>query len=184
MFLGASRTLPSPGWGQAGVLAYFCAYFAFLVKRLGVPGVPNSDFYLVPAGLYVLALGLLSRRRDGPNTPAYFLTGLLMILTPTFTAAWAVSAAPFHAIVLLSECVGGVFYGIAARLKIFAGAGTAFLLALLLREMQGFGGHIHWAVYATGLGLLILASALYFEKRGEAVRRWAKETREKLGDWD
>lgn len=184
VFLGASRTLPSPGWGQAGVLAYFCAYFAFLAGRLGAPGVPNSDFYLVPAGLYVLALGALSRRRDGPNTPAYFLAGLLMTLTPTFAAAWAVSAAPFHALVLLSECVGAVFYGIAARLKLFAGAGTAFLLALLLRETQGVAGHIHWAVYATLLGLVILASALYFEKRGEAVRRWAKETREKLGDWD
>lgn len=184
VFLGASRTLPSPGWGQAGVLAYFCAYFAFLAARLGTPGVPNGDFYLVPAGLYVLALGLTARRRDGPNTPAYFLAGLLLTLTPTFAAAWAVSAAPLHAIVLLTECVGAVFYGIAARLKIFVGAGTAFLLALLLRESQGFAGHIHWAVYATALGLLILASALYFEKRGEAVRRWAKETREKLGDWD
>ncbi len=184
VFLGASRTLPSPGWGQAGVLAYFCAYFAFLAARLGAPGMPNSDFYLVPAGLYVLVLGLTARRRDGPNTPAYFLAGLLMTLTPTFAAAWAVSAAPLHGIILLTECVGAVFYGIAARLKIFVGAGTAFLLALFLRETQGFAGHIHWAVYATALGLLILASALYFEKRGEAVRRWAKETREKLGDWD
>ena len=184
VFLGASRTLPSPGWGQAGVLAYFCAYFAFLVKRLGAPGVPNSDFYLVPAGLYVLALGLLARRRDGPNTPAYFLAGLLLTLTPTFAAAWAVSAASFHAIVLLSECVGAIFYGIAARIKIFVGAGAAFLLALLLRELQGVAGQINWAIYATLLGLLILASALYFEKRGEAVRRWAQATREKLGDWD
>ncbi len=184
VFLGAARGLASPGWGQAGVLAYFCAYFAFLMKQLGVPGVPDSDFYLIPAGLYVLALGLMARRREGPNTAVYFLAGLLLVLTPTFAAAWAASAAPLHAVLLLTECVGAVFYGIAARIKIFAGAGAAFLLALLLRETQGVGGHIHWAVTATLLGLLILASALYFEKRGEAVRRWAKETREKLNDWD
>lgn len=184
VFLGASRGLASPGWGQAGVIAYSCAYFAFLVKRLGAPGVPNSDFYLIPAGLYLLALGVIARRRAGPNTPLYFLAALLLILTPTFAAAWAVSAAPLHAVLLLTECVGAVFYGLAARIKLFAGAGAAFLLALLLRETQGFAGHIHWAVTATGLGLLILASALYFEKRGEALRRWAQETREKLSDWD
>ena len=38
---------------------------------------------------------------------------------------------------------------------------------LLLREAQGTVGHIHWAIYAPLLGLGILGSALFFEKRGE-----------------
>ena len=66
----------------------------------------------------------------------------------------------------------------------FVGAGLAFLVALLLRETQGLVGHIHWAVYATLLGLAILASALFFEKRGEEARRWAKAAQEKLREWD
>ena len=183
-FLGASWGLGQPAWGHAGVAAYFLAYFAFLFKRLGTPGLPNSDFYLIPAGLYVLTLGLLARRALRPAPQTYFLTGLLLVLTPTFVAAWQAGAAPLHAVLLLTECVAALFYGIAARIKVFVGAGLAFLVALLLRETQGLVGHIHWAVYATLLGLGILASALFFEKRGEEARRWAKAAQEKLREWD
>lgn len=182
--LGASYGLAAPAWGQAGVAAYFLAYFAFLVKHLGTPDVLNTDFYLIPPGLYVLALGFWARHRQGLNAPAYFLVGLLLTLTPTFVAAWPAASPPVHSVLLLSECVAAVFYGITGRVKIFVGTGFAFLVALLLREAQGVGGHIHWAFYATGLGLLILGSALYFEKRGDAVRRWTQTTREKLRDWD
>ena len=84
----------------------------------------------------------------------------------------------------LAGSVAAVFYGITGRVKIFVGTGFVFLVALLLREAQGVGGHIHWAFYATGLGLLILGSALYFEKRGDAFRRWTQATREKLSKWD
>jgi len=182
--LGASRGLGRPGWGYAGVAAYFLAYFAFLSKRLGAPGLASSDFYLVPAGLYVLALGVLARRARRPAPQTYFLMGLLLVLTPTFVAAWQAQSGPFHSLLLLTECVAALFYGIAARIKAFVGAGTAFLVALLLRETRGMVGHIHWAVYATLLGLGILGSALFFEKRGEEARRWARAAREKLQGWD
>lgn len=183
-FLGASWGLGTPAWGHLGALAYFLAYFAFLTERLGAPGLPNSDFYLVPAGLYVLALGLLARRARRPAPQTYFLAGLLLVLTPTFVAAWQAGAGPLHALLLLTECVAALFTGIAARIKAFVGAGIAFLIALLLRETQGLVGHVHWAVYATGLGLAILASALFFEKRGDEARRWARTAQEKLREWD
>ncbi len=182
--LGASRGLGAPGWGHAGIAAYALAYFAFLSKRLGAPGPPNSDFYLIPVGLYVLALGLSARRGARPYPAAYFLAGLLLLMTPTFVAAWLPSALPLHAVLLLTECVGSLFYGIVARIKAFAGAGLAFLVALLLRETQGLAGHIHWAVYATLLGLGILGSALFLEKRGAEVRRWADVAKAKLQEWD
>lgn len=141
--LGASWGLGTPAWGHAGVVAYFLAYFAFLSKRLGAPGLASSDFYLVPAGLYVLALGLLARRARRAAPQTYFLAGLLLVLTPTFVAAWQAQSGPLHALLLLTECVAALFYGIAARIKVFVGAGVAFLVALLLRETQGLVGHIH-----------------------------------------
>jgi len=183
-FVGASWSLERPGWGHAGVSAYFLAYFAFLSKRLGTPGLTSSDFYLVPAGLYVLLLGLLARRARRPAPQSYFLAGLLLVLTPTFAAAWQAGAGPVHALLLLTECVAALFYGIGARIKVFVGAGITFLAALLLRETQGLIGHIHWAVYATALGLAILGSALFFEKRGEEARRWARVAQEKLREWE
>ena len=182
--IGASYLLSQSVWGQAGVGAYFIAYFAFLGKHLGAPDMLNTDFYLIPAGLYVLGLGLWVRHRAGRNTPGYFLVGLLLTLTPTFVAAWPAASPPVHSVLLLSECVAAVFYGITGRVKIFVGIGFVFLVALLLHEAQGVGGHIHWAFYATGFGLLILGSALYFEKRGAAFRRWTQATREKLSKWD
>ncbi len=182
--LGAAWGLNAPAWGHAGVAAYFLAYFAFLFKRLGAPGLPNSDFYLIPAGLYALLLGLLARRAHRPAPQTYFLAGLLLVLTPTFVAAWQAGAGPLHALLLLTECVAALFYGIAARVKVFVGAGVAFLVALLLRETHGLVGHVHWAVYATLLGLAILASALFFEKRGDQARRWARAAQEKLREWD
>ncbi len=173
-----------PAWGHIGVAAYFLAYFAFLFKRLGAPGLASSDFYLVPAGLYVLLLGLLARRARRPAPQTYFLAGLLLVLTPTLVAAWQAHAGPLHALLLLTECVAALFYGIAARIKVFVGTGVAFLVALLLRETQGLVGHIHWAVYATALGLAILGSALFFEKRGDEARRWARAAQEKLREWE
>jgi len=183
-FLGASWGLGRPAWGHIGVAAYFLAYFTLLFKRLGAPGLASSDFYLVPAGLYVLLLGLLARRARRPAPQTYFLAGLLLVLTPTFVAAWQAHAGPLHALLLLTECVAALFYGIAARIKVFVGTGVAFLVALLLRETQGLVGHIHWAVYATALGLAILGSALLFEKRGDEARRWARAAQEKLREWD
>ena len=124
------------------------------------------------------------RGTERANTPGYFLVGLLLTLTPTFVAAWPAASPPVHSVLLLSECVAAVSYGITGRVKIFVGIGFVFLVALLLHEAQGVGGHIHWAFYATGFGLLILGSALYFEKRGAAFRRWTQATREKLSKWD
>lgn len=186
VFLGYAWGQGQPGWQHAGVCAYLLAYFAFLSRRLGTPGLATSDFYLIPIGLYVLALGLLSRRRtpDATNRQPFYLAGLLLVLTPTYLAARQAHAAPVHSLLLATECVVAIFFGISARIKLLVTGGTAFLLLLVGLQFQGYLTHLHWAVYAMLLGLAIIGGALYFEKRRDEILRWTQDVQERLKDWE
>jgi hypothetical protein len=185
VFLGCAWGLGQEAWQNLGAGAYLLAYFALLSKHLGAPGLDTSDFYLIPIGLYVLALGLLARQRhpDLSRQP-FYLAGLLLVLTPTYIAVRQPEAAPLHAPLLATECALAIFSGLAWRIRVFVVAGTAFLIALISLQFQGYLTHIHWAIYATLLGLAIIVSALFLERRRDDVLRWAQGVQERLRDWE
>ena len=61
-FAGIAWGTRQSEWVHLGVWTYLLAYGGWLWERLGVPGMADSDYFLMPIGLYVLALGLLARR--------------------------------------------------------------------------------------------------------------------------
>ena len=184
--LGCSTALRDIRLQHAGICVYLLAYAGYLWHALGPWSVDNADVFVIPAGLYVLFVGTLLRRRAESRATAKAADwiGALMILTPTFIGAWAGTHAFLHAGAVALEAAAFTFGGIGLRRKAFAVTGTGFIIGLVCLELQGPLLHIHWSIYATLLGAVIIGSALYFEKRREEVLHLGRRIREELNDWE
>jgi hypothetical protein len=110
--------------------------------------------------------------------------GLLLALAPTLLAAWLDASAPYHAFLLVAECVAAVYWGIARRIRVFLLVGVAFLVALLTIKLHDPLRQVNFGVYLTALGALVLLSAYLFERRREDVRRWASAARAAFDEWE
>ena len=147
--------------------------------------MPNGDYFLIPVGLYVLALGLLARRGLlDANAPPFYLAGLLLILTPAYLAARQPYADLLHILLLAGGCLAAIFYGLTARVKVFLVTGTLFLLLWIQLSLQGVSGQGSWAVSAVLLGLGIIGSALYLEKRRDKRARWSQAAQSEWQKWE
>ncbi len=177
-------------WGHAAFAAfaaYFGAFALFLYDGVGL-SIGTADFFLIPVGLYLILVGALvgQARPDEAGRNAaqrLYAAGLFVALTPTFLAAWW-DAAWWHSFLLVAQCVGSVYWGIARRIRVFLGIGIAFLVALLGVKVYRPLGQIHFGVYLTLLGAAVLFSAYFFERRREELRRWAQTTRAAFDAWE
>jgi hypothetical protein len=169
-------------------LAFACAmtaYALWLYDRSGISG-ENLDFYLIPIGLYLLLFANWLRRfqvTHGEEALPLEATGLLLALAPTLLASFRDTGAG-HSWLLLTECLLAIFWGVAQRIRVYAGLGMLFLVALLAQHVYQPLTHVHWAIYATVLGLGIIASALGFERRRAEVLDWAARVAAELRTWD
>ena len=141
-------------------------------ERIGVPQMNDADYFLLPVGLYVLSLGLLARRGllDAAATP-FFLAGLLLLLTPAYLAARQPHTDLGHILLLAGGSLAAIFYGLTARIKVFLVSGTLFLLLWVQVSLQSVSAQGSWGVTALLLGLAIIGSALYLEKRRDTRAR-------------
>ena len=172
-------------WVHLGIGTYLLAYCAWLWERIGIPGMADSDYFLMPIGLYVLALGLLARRGVlDASAPPFFGAGLLLILTPAYLAARQPYADLLHVLLLAGGCLAAIFYGLMGRVKVFLVTGTVFLLLWVQLSLQGVSGQGSWAVSAVLLGLAILGSALYLEKRRDRQTRLTEAAQREWQKWD
>lgn len=174
------------GWAHAAFAAYFAAFALLLYNGVGL-SVQTADFYLIPVGAYLLAVGALVARAR-PDAAGHdaarrlYALGLLLALAPTFLAAYT-ETAWWHAFLLVGECVAAVYAGIARRIRVFLGVGLGFLVALLAVKLRAPLGQINFGVYLTVLGAAVLASGYLFEKRREEVRAWARAARQTFENW-
>ncbi len=175
------------GWAHAAFGAYFAAFALLLYNGVGL-SVQTADFYLIPVGTYLLAVGALvaHARPDAAGHEAarrLYALGLLLALAPTFLAAY-LETAWWHAFLLAAECVAAVYAGIARRIRVFLSVGMGFLVALLAVKLRAPLGQINFGVYLTVVGAAVLASGYLFEKRREQVRAWARAARQTFDGWE
>ncbi|WP_309709260.1 hypothetical protein [Armatimonas sp.] len=160
--------------------AFACAFTAFGLYFFDQYGLGSNrlNYFLLPLGIYLL---FVAERMDqaplrGP--------GLLLLLGSSFLAVALNPHEWQHAILLVLECLIAVAAGIGQRVKVYLGGGVAFLIALLINKLWDPLREINFGVYLTILGIGVLAVALQFEKRKEALRRWADSVRDTYQSWD
>ena len=174
---GAARLRGSLNSLHAGFFSCLAAFGLFLFDRIGF-GPDRLDWFLLPLGLYVLAIAELSRQ------PSLRLPGLLFLLAPSLLASYLAPNQWAHAVVLAALCVGCVLAGIARHVRTYLGSGIAFLIALLAIRLWDPLTAINYGVYLTALGVGVLWLAITFERRREALLAWAQSVKEKYEGWE
>jgi hypothetical protein len=182
----ANRVAGGAGfWQHVSFAAFVSAYACFLSQTFGPPTVALGDAYLAPVGLYLIGLGALGqRRRSGADYRVLLACGLLLLMTPSLLAAMHLPGDIVHAFLLVTEAVLAIWYGLANRIRVAAVIGLIFLFAVISSQFQGYTTRIHWAVYATLLGLAIIGSALVLERRREDVLRMKKRVETYFREWE
>ena len=128
-FAGIAWGMGRSSWAHLGVSTYLLAYCVWLWNRIGAPGMNDGDYFLIPIGLYVLALGVLARRGLlDANAPPFFLAACCSSSTPAYLAARQPYADLVHVLLLAGGCLTAIFYGLAAHIRVFLVTGTVFLL--------------------------------------------------------
>lgn len=174
---GAARLRGSLNCLHAGFFSCLAAFGLFLFDRIGF-GPDRLDWFLLPLGLYVLAVAELSHQ------PSLRLPGLLFLLAPSLLASYLTPDLWAHAVVLAALCVACVLAGIARHVRTYLGSGVAFLIALLAIRLWEPLTAINYGVYLTALGVGVLWLAIRFERRREAVLAWAHSVKEKYEGWE
>ena len=159
--------------------SFFAATCLFLNNHLGL-SVETIDLFLLPLGLYLLAIGAFDlycalKAGDAAGTAAErsaknaCILGLCFLLGPSLLAVYLGGAAWWHPFLLVTECLASVAVGIAYRQKLFLGFGLGFLVALLAlkayQAIQTPGQQILFAVYLLLLGAVVLAMGFFFDRR-------------------
>jgi hypothetical protein len=86
-------------------------------------------------------------------------------------------------LLLLTECVSAVLWGIAQRIKSFVFAGTFFSLAFAYTLSRGAVVEVWSGLFAVTLGVLLLAFVFYVSVRQEAIRAWLNRFSQQWQQW-
>lgn len=200
--LGSYPTAAAVALGFAGALCLTIAYLG-RYYRLGYLGVALLELawivllvtwqvsepqgYALPAGLYLVGVGYLERRRGlrrlAVLVESLGLAGLL--LTSLIQSLDGASGFPYF-LLLLAEALLVVWWGAARRLKIpfFIGLGASVLnvvaqVVVLIRVYEVD----RWLIIF-GVGLLLVALAVFVERQRARLMAQAQAWREALERWD
>jgi len=155
------------------VFAGFGLFLAAYLTRLAHTRVSIHEWYSVPIGVYVLSMGYL-HERSHPESGTTALSnplGLLIVLgasTIAFMSTTGVEA-QLHAILGGLLSLAFLLAGAILRTKAFFFGGVLFLAWNALYQSWDFLYALPKWVTIGGLGLALLLSAIYMERRRERV---------------
>ena len=165
---------------------WFAAYTLVLYDRGGI-NAGMLDLYLLPLAAYLLVLSQNAvRRGDAEAAGHLWWAGLLALFAPAyvaFRANYAAGGAPFHALLLLVECIGAIAWGIAHRIRAFVLAGTAFCLAFAATLGSGAIVEVWTGLMAVAVGLSLLAFVFYVSLHQDGIRLWMQRFNQEWSRW-
>ena len=170
----------------ASAIGYFLLSYYLLVYSWSIT---VWDFYTVPLGLLLIALGVYLEQRKRPY-PLYqdcYLSGLLLILLPalvqSFRGWYAHLPEPglsnlYHSIFLSLESLALMALGIYRKRLVFFLTGLIFLVGDVLLVICTYVefGRIHQGVWWALLGIVLIVAAWFLEYH----RARAKDLADKL----
>jgi hypothetical protein len=149
--------------------------------------MPEFQWYAVPAGLYLLAIGWLEWRHghrplarwvDRAGMLAWLGTAWWQSLPGVMDSGWP------YALLLGAEALLLVWWGSARRLKQFLYIGAvALALDAVTQAIEPLLSANRWIVFGIA-GMLLVGLAILVERKLEAIRELSAEMRVRLEGWE
>ncbi len=155
----------------------------------------QPQIYVLPVGLYLVAVGQLERHRLGwMLTMPLVGTALLLLLGTTLLQSWGLLGAEgqevMYGLAYLSESLLVLVWGILQRVRLsfFVGIGStvAAVLTLILRSTIPAASALdvdQLAMIFGGLGAGLLTMAVYLERRREILLVQGREWLARIDSW-
>jgi len=149
--------------------------------------VRQPQFYAIPGGLYFMAVAYLELQRERKRyATAIEILGIGVLVVPTFVQSLNGSKGFPYFVILMIEALLILWWGTLQKRKIpfYAGIGASALniFAQVIVLVNVYNISI-WLV-AFGVGLIIMAMAIYIERSREQLRARAQELSETLERWE
>lgn len=156
-------------WLHAGTWSLLAAW-ALIVRHWG-GNMSTLDAYLLPIGLYLITIGqAVSRREERAASQAFWWAGVLLMMTPAFFAYWQ-HAGAWHTILLLTECLAALLWGIAQRIRAFVYASLGFAAAYSASASVGHLPETWGTVISLLIGVGLFVAGFYALTHREVVQR-------------
>ncbi len=159
-------------WLHVGVWNLLAGWGLVVYDRVGA-NVQILDLYLLPVGLYLMAVGHLTGRRSRlPQARTLWWAGLLLTLTPSFLAYWE-RAADWHTVLFLLECLVAVLWGIGHRIRAFTIAGLGFACLFAAAVSIGHLPSTFGTLVTLFIGVSLFIIGYYALTHREEIQRMA-----------
>jgi hypothetical protein len=178
------------GRGQlAGALAAVAYNLAITLLWLqqGIGGAGGIQYYVIPAGLTLIAAARVWKHELGPAWNARLRSiGSLSIYAAAAWPALASIEQTGYLLWCLGLCVGGALAGVLLRVRAYLYVGTACFVITLVGNVVRYGIHhaILRAAFLTLLGLLLLGGLVLFSIKREQLLARYRKYRALLAEWD
>ena len=171
-------------WRGYGAVALLLA--AWSLEWFLVWGLREVQWYAVPAGLYLLGVGLMEWRQGRKRLGRWIdRAAILLLLGSSFYQSMTEANGWPYALLMGAEGLALVWWGSARRQRHFLYTGTlGVVLAVtgqLLRQL--FTITNAWIAFGVP-GLAILILVIWIERRLERLRAVSQEWRERLEQWE
>ena len=180
LYLAAAYQNSYQRLGYAAVAMLELAFVIVLVAQ----DIRQPQWYAIPAGLYLIGIGVFERRA-GRQGFAHLLEylGLTVLLLTSLIQSMGLVSGFWYFLLLLAEGLAVIAWAVQQRRKgpflIGIGASAANALGQVVVVFLGGSTLIRWVIFG-GVGLSLLMAAVYAE-------RWiiprAQELRERLENW-
>ncbi len=164
------------GFGLLAALAGNAGLWFVLAGMDGLRFFQHPQLWLIPVALSVLIAAHLNRANLNARTMTTIRYLSLMLIYVSSSADLfinGVGSSLWLPLILGALCVGGVFLGIALRVRAFLYLGAGFLLLDLLAVIRHASDNMGWTwiwyIAGIGLGLAIIALFAVFEKKRTAM---------------
>lgn len=167
-------------------LASVVAFNAALLLVWQGTGAGEPQYYVIPAGLSLLAL--LRVFRESIEEDTYARLRAVAVTGIYVAGAWKPLMFSDGGSMLLCVvlCVVGVGFGIALRIRSYVYLGTAFLVTCIAANLVRFGMRDHRVAAASlfMLGLLVIGSMVMLSAHRAALLQRYARVRELLSTWE